>query len=497
MFFQLPCSTAVCTPCPPNTDGCSGGIITVSPGYWRLSPLTTDMLTCPFPNACVGGNGTGAGTSTSTSTGASISANRRLSVALDGTSGCAVGYEGPLCGVCSSNHYFDNTQQECKSCDGQGETQMALSITVPMVILLLVLAAFLLTFDFSKMANTELANTLSGADIETNTIVSGPSGMGGRLPDVNMGELASQAREALRENEKEGEDGDDQRNLRPSSPTSTTPTTSTPQQKETKSTNGCVARFWFILDVSKIMSKIKIVVTSYQIVSALPFSLALSFPSVTDVVFHMLSFVNVSAIAFGSPACYLSFDYYDRLRISTIVPLVVFGVIMFVFFPVHYLYYRWYGKDISDLIRRYVFCILFLAYLFLPSVTVTIFGAFTCTNIDPQGLVPGTPTYLRNDYSISCNSKRYKQMVAWAITMVRYESIRDSLSHLPLTPTLIFIFPLLSSPLSRPHSLNHSLTPFSLPMLSDICLSHRLHHHHFRLALSSSTRNQEKQRHSC
>ena len=426
------------------------------------------MLTCPFPNACVGGNGTGSGTSIST--GASTNHNRRLAVALDGTSGCAVGYEGPLCGVCSSNHYFDNTQQECKSCDGQGETQMALSITVPMVILLLVLAAFLLTFDFSKMANTELANTLSGADIETNNIVSGPSaaGMGGRLPDVNMGELASQAREALRENEKEGEDGDDQRNLRPSSPT----TTPTPQQKETKATNGCVNRFWSILDVSKIMAKIKIVITAYQIVSALPFSLVLSFPSVTDVVFHMLSFVNVSAIAFGSPACYISFDYYDRLRISTIVPLVVFGVIMFVFFPVHYMYYRWYSKDISDLIRRYVFCILFLAYLFLPSVTVTIFGAFTCTNIDPQGLVPGTPTYLRNDYSISCNSKRYKQMVAWAITMVRYESIRDALS-LTFNTLILILTPVNSPPLS--------------PLLSDICLSHRLHHHHFRLALSSST----------
>ena len=457
-FFQLSSSTAVCTPCPPNTDGCSGGIITVSPGYWRLSPLTTDMLTCPFPNACVGGNGTGAGTSISTGT--SISSNRRLSVALDVTSGCAVGYEGPLCGVCSSNHYFDNTRKTCRSCDGQGQTQIALSITVPMVILSLVLAAFLLTFDFSKMANTELANTLSGADIETNTIVSGPSGMGGRLPDVNMGELASQAREALRENEKEGEDGDDQRNLRPSSPTSTTPTTSTPQQKETKSTNGCVARFWFILDVSKIMSKIKIVVTSYQIVSALPFSLALSFPSVTDVVFHMLSFVNVSAIAFGSPACYLSFDYYDRLRISTIVPLVVFGVIMFVFFPVHYLYYRWYGKDISDLIRRYVFCILFLAYLFLPSVTVTIFGAYSCTNIDPQGLVPGTPTYLRNDYSISCDSKRYTQMVAWANAMVNqnnilflYKSLFHPRTALFFTRSLTHL--LLFTPSHPPYSLRY------------------------------------------
>jgi len=204
-------------------------------------------------------------------------------------------------------------------------------------------------------------------------------------------------------------------------PTPTTPTStqSARARKENKKPS-YLARFFSVLNVSQIMAKVKIVITAYQIVTAFPFSLVLSFPSATDVLFHALSFVNISAIAFGSPACYTSFDYYDRLRISTIVPLVVFGIIIFVFFPLHYGYYLWAKKhnDVPNLIRRYFFCVLFLAYLFLPSVTVTIFGAFTCTNIDPQGLVPGTPTYLRNDYSISCSSKRYKQMVAWAIAMV-------------------------------------------------------------------------------
>ena len=28
-----------------------------SPGYWRISPLATILLTCPLPYACIGGTG--------------------------------------------------------------------------------------------------------------------------------------------------------------------------------------------------------------------------------------------------------------------------------------------------------------------------------------------------------------------------------------------------------------------------------------------------------
>ena len=241
---------------------------------------------------------------------------------------------------------------------------------------------------------------------------------------------------------------------------------------------GCFARFMAVLNVSKIMSKVKIVITAYQIVSVLPFSLALSFPSVTDLVLNVLTFVNLSAITLGSPACYTSFDYFNRLMVATVVPLIVFGGVIFVFFPLHIWSYRRSGKDTTVLVGRYFFCILLLAYMFLPSVTTTIFGSFTCTNIDPEGLVPGTPTFLRNDYSISCQSNRYHQMVAWAIAMVAthpfiylsYSCHTHSLIALkPLTHLLlphlpipqIFVYPLAPlAPLTHPftHTLVYTLS---------------------------------------
>ena len=426
-------------------------MITVSPGYWRLSPLSTEMLTCPFPNACVGGNGT-----TGTGTGTSTNHGRRLSSALDATAGCAVGHQGPLCGVCLSNYYFDNTKQACLSCVGQGRLQLSITIIVPAIVFLFILAVMLLFPDLIKfngkvqgVLNTELVNSLTGGgEIETNNIASGPSatGMGGRLPNVNVGELAQQTKETLKDNEKEGEEGDNPMNPVPTSTPASTPSNKKDKDKDKKKM-GCFARFMSVLNVGKIMSKVKIVITAYQIVSALPFSLALSFPSVTDLVFHMLTFVNLSAITLGSPACYTSFDYFNRLMVATVVPLIVFGGVIFVFFPLHIWSYRRSGKDTTVLVGRYFFCILLLAYMFLPSVTTTIFGSFTCTNIDPEGLVPGTPTFLRNDYSISCNSNRYHQMVAWAVAMVA-------------THPFIYISPALRSPI-LPHipMLTHTSHP--------------------------------------
>jgi len=77
----------------------------------------------------------------------------------------------------------------------------------------------------------------------------------------------------------------------------------------------------------------------------------------------------------------------------------------------------------------------------LPGVTTTLFGMYGCIDIDPDGLVPGTPTYMQNDYrcavvassakcslgcliyptsspSIACNSPRYTFGVIWASVMI-------------------------------------------------------------------------------
>lgn len=102
-----------CIPCPENTDGCFGSSIAVLPGYWRISPDSTVMMQCPMPDACLGGDG---GTCSDSSKCATPSTNavmvenrisRRVTDSIGFDSGCAIGYSGPLCAVCSSGFYLD------------------------------------------------------------------------------------------------------------------------------------------------------------------------------------------------------------------------------------------------------------------------------------------------------------------------------------------------------------------------------------------------------
>jgi hypothetical protein len=131
-----------------------------------------------------------------------------------------------------------------------------------------------------------------------------------------------------------------------------------------------------------------------------------------------LSFVNLTALAFGSPQCYVRYDYVDQLMVQTLAPICVVQLLI-ICFALHLVAIRSKGSDVrSEVITRYLNLFFLITYLVLPSTTTTIFGAFTCRSIDPDNVMPGTPHYLRNDLSISCSSSRYYLAVHWAIVMI-------------------------------------------------------------------------------
>jgi hypothetical protein len=43
---------------------------------------------------------------------------------------------------------------------------------------------------------------------------------------------------------------------------------------------------------------------------------------------------------------------------------------------------------------------------------------FNCASVDPDGVDPSLPLYLRRDYSIACDSDRYRVGQGWAIAMI-------------------------------------------------------------------------------
>ncbi len=126
------------------------------------------------------------------------------------------------------------------------------------------------------------------------------------------------------------------------------------------------------------------------------------------------SFVNFVGTV-GSPQCFTQFDYVDRLMLVTLSPLAVACLLVLVGFT----HSRIAPPDRRhDIFRRYVSCFLILTYLVLPSVSTVAFGVFTCTSIDPSGVDPGLPRYMRNDYAIACDSQRYRFGVIWAVVSI-------------------------------------------------------------------------------
>jgi len=127
------------------------------------------------------------------------------------------------------------------------------------------------------------------------------------------------------------------------------------------------------------------------------------------------SFISFAGISAGSPQCFTRFDYIDRLLLSTLTPIIFVALLMVtcVFHvqvtPKH---------KFKEVIGHYTSCVLLLTYLVLPTVSTFIFGAFGCENVDPSGVVPGMPTYLRHDYSIACDSALYQFGVTLGIAMI-------------------------------------------------------------------------------
>jgi hypothetical protein len=127
------------TVCPAFTD-CQGSNILVSPGYWRFSNTSTEMSKCPFGKAaCHGGSGEKSAKALGLSVFSyaatpTIAPAGSANTTDDSPEGCARGYEGPLCAVCSEKYYFASTTSKCIACEGNGQGQLAAMILISLVV---------------------------------------------------------------------------------------------------------------------------------------------------------------------------------------------------------------------------------------------------------------------------------------------------------------------------------------------------------------------------
>ena len=126
-----------------------------------------------------------------------------------------------------------------------------------------------------------------------------------------------------------------------------------------------------------------------------------------------MAIVNVDVGFLLSNACILTTNFYNRLVLATVGPLVILFACACTFIIARR---RGRGRDFAAeeaaLKQRHITVVLFIVFFVYSSVSFTVFQTFACDPLDDG------KAYLRADYSITCYTEMYTAYQTYAILMV-------------------------------------------------------------------------------
>jgi hypothetical protein len=171
----------------------------------------------------------------------------------------------------------------------------------------------------------------------------------------------------------------------------------------------------------RLQARFKIYVTLWQIVSLLPFTLDLKFPSAYKTIASILNVFNLGVSVSSLVTCSTSssFDAIDNLVFETVYPVVVVSG-LWLLRTAHLSVRRAQDPASNARISSIYFGVfLVFTYLILPVVTLTIFQIFSCQDVNPDDVESGYDRYYMTvDYNMSCSSSKYRFGLGWAIASI-------------------------------------------------------------------------------
>jgi len=192
---------------------------------------------------------------------------------------------------------------------------------------------------------------------------------------------------------------------------------------------------------------LRIPVVVFQLLTQYTSITGLRFPPLYQ---NFLSWVNAINLDMGwvlSIGCLANFDFYDRLLFATITPLVIFALLgCSLGFASRRLRHPRTSvgplRSSADLkgsreelrqivIRKHVSVALAVSFLIYSTVSTAVFQTFAC---DTFSDAEGGNSYLRADYSISCDDDKHLFYVIYAAFMVVLYPIGKDLSKTRATP---------------------------------------------------------------
>jgi hypothetical protein len=379
-------STGACRACPTGTTCDAVGqeleTMQVDAGYYRISStawIESEIRECLVSEACVGGT-------------TFVNMTNMTTFVDIGDSYCGEGYEGPLCHVCSTGYFRDSATGKCEECGGES-TWPGLGVLAGIIAVCVTLAIRYYCHHHcnAKAVKGEAevgedgtrgrhrasmafqtAMRLHGSDMfdHAHSIHRQVSlqRAGNLLADLAVDE------EALGGGEEEADDGD---------------SGGGGGDDDGDDDDGGFFRH--------IKTKLRILIAFSQLVSSIGFNLTITFPSNYTHVVSALSISGLDIFQFLPMDCMMSSNYYDRLFITTVIPLVLAAALICLHIKFGRSEERQGGTNVFFLI------LLNLMYILLPSVSSVILMTFKCDHF--QG---NDTSYLQVDYRLVCAASNDK-----------------------------------------------------------------------------------------
>jgi len=168
--------------------------------------------------------------------------------------------------------------------------------------------------------------------------------------------------------------------------------------------NQYLARF----QSSRSIVRFKVLVATYQIVSAVQYTVQVQFPELFSKMLAAMLIFSLDIFSVFPGGCkFHNYDLFVQLILITISPIILV-LLLICISAFEYNYQR--SRDSSsskynEVWNKYFTYILYLTYLVLPSVSVTIFKMFPCVDIDPYSEDSDAhDLFLKADVSIKCDT---------------------------------------------------------------------------------------------
>ena len=173
------------------------------------------------------------------------------------------------------------------------------------------------------------------------------------------------------------------------------------------------ARLACFFSLSLMTGMLKVVWSTYQIVSTVSWNLSVTFPAPFDRLLFVLSYLQLDFLSLDCVQGKVSF--MSRVYVMSLVPILL-SLVIFIVYVARILLG---ATNRSRIHAQHFFAFLLLSYMVLPQVAMIQFQALDCDELAHNG-----ESFLRTDSSINCNSAAYSYFkVADCLFIVVYQAI--------------------------------------------------------------------------